>query len=251
MSARGGVRDFCARTWRRLRISSECAGGCYTLRSRRREKFHGVRASELPFLLPRYNIAPSQAVPVIVERGAEREIGLFQWGLVPSWSEEPKGFINARAETLEEKPSFSESFQRRRCLIPADGFYEWKRSGKHKQPYYFQMQDEAPFAFAGIWDKWQGDGISITSCAIITTTPNELLARIHDRMPVILSEETQESWLREKARPSELRELLVPFPGSEMKSFPVSARVNRSELDEVQLVEPIHISQEITTGILF
>ena len=187
--------------------------GRYTLRSRGgTAKFYGVPASELPFLAPRYNIAPSQDVPVILDRGAEREFALFQWGLIPSWSKELKGFINARAETLEEKPSFSESFQRRRCLIPADGFFEWARTGRSKQSYYFQMKDESPFAFAGIWDKWQRDGISINSCAIITTTPNELLASIHDRMPVMLNGEAQEKWLRVDAVPTELKELLVPFP---------------------------------------
>ena len=225
--------------------------GRYTLRSRGSAKFYGVPASELPFLAPRYNIAPTQDVPVIVERGASRELALFQWGLIPSWSKEPKGFINARAETLEEKPSFSESFQRRRCLIPADGFYEWERNGKHRQPYFFQMKDEAVFAFAGIWDKWQRDGVSITSCAIITTTPNKLLATIHDRMPVVLTAETQESWLCENVKPEELKRLLVPFPGSEMKSFPVSSQVNQPQVDEAQLVEPIDISQERTTGMLF
>jgi len=225
--------------------------GRYTLRSRGSAKFYGVPASELPFLAPRYNIAPTQDVPVIVERGASRELALFQWGLIPSWSKEPKGFINARAETLEEKPSFSESFQRRRCLIPADGFYEWERNGKHRQPYFFQMKDEAVFAFAGIWDKWQRDGVSITSCAIITTTPNKLLATIHDRMPVVLTAETQESWLCENVKPEELKRLLVPFPGSEMKSFPVSWQVNQPQVDEAQLVEPIDISQERTTGMLF
>lgn len=225
--------------------------GRYTLRSRGKGKFYGVPASQLPFLVPRYNIAPSQDVPVIIERGIEREVGLFQWGLIPSWSKEPKGFINARAETLEERPSFSESFQRRRCLIPADGFFEWARRGRSKQPYYFKMKDESPFAFAGIWDKWQRDGVSITSCAIITTTPNELLATIHDRMPVILNTEAHEKWLRSDAGPEELKELLVPFPGSEMKSFPVSSRVNRPQVDEVQLVEPIDLRKEMTTGMLF
>jgi putative SOS response-associated peptidase YedK len=225
--------------------------GRYTLRSRGSDKFYGVPASELPFLVPRYNIAPSQDVPVIVERGAERELALFQWGLIPSWSKEPKGFINARAETLEEKPSFSESFQRRRCLIPTDGFFEWARSGRLKQPYYFQMKDESPFAFAGIWDKWQRDGVSITSCAIITTIPNERFTTIHDRMPVILTAEASSRWLRGDGRPAELKELLVPFPGSEMKSFPVSSRVNRPQVDEAQLVEPIDIVQEAITGMLF
>ena len=225
--------------------------GRYTLRSRGSEKFYGVPLSQLPFLAPRYNIAPTQSVPVIVARGAERELAMFQWGLIPSWSKEPKGFINARAETLLDKPSFSESFQRRRCLIPADGFYEWQRHGRSKQPYFFQMKDEAPFAFAGIWDKWQGNGLSITSCAIITTTPNELLATIHDRMPVILDDEAQDSWLRSNGRPAVLKEMLVPFPGSMMKSFPVSSRVNGAEADDAQLVEEVELRQEPTTGLLF
>ena len=225
--------------------------GRYTLRSRGNDKFYGVPASQLPFLAPRYNIAPTQVVPVIVARGAERELAMFQWGLIPSWSKEPRGFINARAETLTDKPSFSESFERRRCLIPADGFYEWQRHGRLKQPYFFQMKDEAPFAFAGIWDKWQSGELSITSCAIITTTPNELLATIHDRMPVILDDEAQDSWLRNNVRRTALKEMLVPFPGSMMKSFPVSSRVNGAEADDAQLVEAVEFRQEPTTGLLF
>src|SRR6266404_5366494 len=190
--------------------------GRYTLRSRGSAKFYGVPASELPFLAPRYNIAPTQDVPVIVERGASRELALFQWGLIPSWSKEPKGFINARAETLEEKPSFSESFQRRRCLIVADGFYEWARSGRWKQPYYFQLNDERPFAFAGIWDGWRSDKTSIESCAIITTTANEILSPIHTRMPCILNPESYDEWLSADARIEHMRKLLVPYPPSEM-----------------------------------
>ena len=128
----------------------------------------------------------------------------------------------------------------------------WQRNGRPKQPYFFQLKDEAPFAFAGIWDKWQGNDRSITSCAIITATPNELLATIHDRMPVILGDdEAQDSWLRSNARPAELKELLVPFPGSLMKSFPVSSRVNGAEADDAQLVEEVEIRQEPTTGLLF
>src|SRR5258708_30877748 len=115
--------------------------GRYTLRSRGSAKPYGVPASDLPFLVPRYNIAPSQNVSVVFQRSERRAVALFQWGLVPSWSKEPKGFINARSDTLEEKPSFSESFIRRRCLIPADGFYEWKRNGRSKQAYFFQMKD--------------------------------------------------------------------------------------------------------------
>src|SRR5882672_3924978 len=166
--------------------------GRYTLRAidRIRIKLAGAEQLELDDLddiAPRFNIAPGQEVLAILDLEHQITVKLFLWGLIPSWSNEPKGFINARGETLQEKPSFSESFERRRCLIPADGFYEWKRLGKAKQPYYFQLKDGAAFAFAGIWDQWQGDSRLIVSCAIITTTPNELLASVHDRMPVILS----------------------------------------------------------------
>lgn len=231
--------------------------GRYTLRTRGKAKFYGVPASaiplaDLPLFGPRYNIAPSQKVPVIVERanGAEeREVALFQWGLVPSWSKDAGAFINARAETLEQKPSFAESFLRRRCLIPADGFYEWERRGKWKQPWFFQLQDESAFAFAGIWDQWERDGRSTTSCAIITTTANELLAEIHDRMPVILTAEAQGAWLRRDADVRELKDMLAPFPAAAMKSFPVSSRVNSAQVDDPQMVEPVEPAPE--TGLLF
>jgi putative SOS response-associated peptidase YedK len=210
-------------------------------------------------LTPRFNIAPSQTVPVIIERGtgrseatqvsnlrySDREVALFQWGLVPSWSTESSGLINARAETLAEKPSFAESFLRRRCLIPADGFYEWKRRGKWKQPYFFQLQDESQFAFAGIWDRWERNDRSINSCAIITTTPNELLSEIHDRMPVILSASDQTAWLSNDADPRELKTLLAPYPADAMKSFPVSEKVNSAMVDEPELVEPIELQPEL------
>jgi putative SOS response-associated peptidase YedK len=229
--------------------------GRYTLRSRGKAKPYGVPESQLPLLTQRYNIAPSQDVPVILERKNGRELALLQWGLVPSWSKEANenggGLINARAETLQRKPSFAESFLRRRCLIPADGFYEWKRSGKSKQPFFFQMNDESPFAFAGIWDRWQSCDRSVTSCAIITTTPNELLATIHDRMPVILTADAYDAWLRDDADPRELKALLTPFPAAAMKSFPVSTRVNSALVDEPQLVEPIDLKPEMTTAWLF
>ena len=232
--------------------------GRYTLRSRGKAKPYGVPESLLPLLIPRYNIAPSQPVPAIIERANKedrgergREMQMLKWGLVPSWSTETTGFINARAETLARKPSFAESFLKRRCLIPADGFYEWKRSGKWKQPFFFQMKDESPFAFAGIWDKWQSGYASITSCAIITTTPNDLLAEIHDRMPVILTADSYDAWLRETADPRELKALLAPYPAAAMKSFPVSTKVNSALIDEPQLVEPIDLKPEMTTGRLF
>src|SRR6266496_661327 len=162
--------------------------GRFTLRSPGRLKSDGACASNLQFE-PRYNIAPSQTILAIADFGHGIELSSLSWGLVPSWSNDGKGFINARCETLEAKPSFSESFQRRRCLIPADGFFEWKRSGRIKQPYYFQLEDESPFAFAGIWDRWKKDATSITSCAIITTAANGLVSPLHGRMPAILQPE--------------------------------------------------------------
>ena len=224
--------------------------GRFALRSPGRIKFDRAESSQLP-LTPRYNIAPSQEVLVVTESIGNRNLSSLVWGLVPSWSKEAKGFINARAETLEEKPSFTESFLRRRCLIPADGFFEWKGKGKSKQPYFFQLKDEGPFAFAGIWDEWQRNGKSIITCAIITTTPNDLLNGIHDRMPVILSREAEELWLHEYTEPAQLREVLVPYPASEMQSFPVSSQVNYAQIDEAAMVEPVELCEAPTTGMLF
>jgi putative SOS response-associated peptidase YedK len=215
--------------------------GRFTLKAPRRIKLPGVKDFDLEGLVPRYNIAPSQDVLTVVQRGAHREATFLQWGLIPSWSKESKGIINARLETIDTKPSFSESFEKRRCLILADGFYEWQRSGEIPQPYYFQMQDESPFAFAGIWDQWRYDGRSIASCAIITTTANELLASIHNRMPVILGNELHDLWLNEDSRSPDLKNLLTPFPASKMTSHAVSYRVNDTKIDQEDLlcsVEP-------------
>lgn len=223
--------------------------GRFTLRTPRRFRETG---SDLPAatLLPRYNIAPSQEILAVIGSEDERRVSALVWGLVPHWSGEPKGIINARSETLQTKPSFSESFQSRRCLIPADGFYEWKRQGKSKQPYYFQLEDESQFAFAGIWDEWKKAGVSMTSCAIITTTPNELLATIHDRMPVMLGPDAQDKWLRDSG-PDELMKLLRPFPGEAMKSFPVSKQVNHTQIDEPSLVEQVELVEEPENLTLF
>lgn len=219
--------------------------GRFTLKSPRRLGFPNAETEQLPSLtlLPRYNIAPSQEILAIIGSEDERRLSAFVWGLIPSWSNEPKGFINARAETVEVKRSFSESFQRRRCLIPADGFYEWKRKGKSKQPFYFQLQDESHFAFAGIWDQWRRGSELVNSCSIITTGPNELLATIHDRMPVMLAPDAQDKWLRDSA-PEDLMGLLVPFPAEELKSFPVSQQVNQAKIDGPSMVEPVELVEE-------
>jgi putative SOS response-associated peptidase YedK len=222
--------------------------GRFTLRSSRGIKVEGARNLDLP-LEPRYNIAPSQKVLVAAHLGNGLDLRYLVWGLVPSWSKDGKGFINARSETIEDKPSFSESFQRRRCLIPADGFYEWQRSGKVAQPYFFQMRDESPFAFAGIWDEWQGDEKAIASCAIITTTANELVASIHDRMPVILPSESQDKWLDDESELGTLRNLLAPFPASEMTTHAVSYDVNHPKIDDEYLTRPIEPNIGVTLSL--
>jgi putative SOS response-associated peptidase YedK len=200
--------------------------GRFTLKQPRRIPIINFDDADLPTLPPRYNIAPTQDVLTVVERDNSREARMLQWGLIPFWSKEPKGIINARVETIAEKASFNESFQKRRCLIFADGFYEWERNGKISQPYYFQLKDGEPFAFAGVWDKWRANDRVITSCAIITTKANELLSTIHTRMPVILPPELYDFWLNEDSREPELKEILMPFPASEMISHAVSYDVN-------------------------
>lgn len=215
--------------------------GRFTLKTPERIKFDALNAYDPDDLVPRYNIAPSQNVLTILDRNSEREATFLRWGLIPFWSKEPKGFINARAETVETKPAFNESFQRRRCLIPADGFYEWERNGKISQPYYFQMKDQSPFAFAGIWDRWKSEGGWITSCAIVTTTANELLAQIHHRMPVIVSPESYDLWLCDDPR-IPVKDLLAPFPAEEMMSHTVSHDVNDVKVDDDHLVEPVDSS---------
>ncbi|HET6668710.1 MAG TPA: SOS response-associated peptidase [Pyrinomonadaceae bacterium] len=225
--------------------------GRITLRRPERVKLERLNTSPLFETLPRYNIAPAQSLWTVTEANEERVLSLLKWGLISSWSKKPTGFINARAETLVTKPSFKESFLRRRCLIAADGFYEWEKIGKARQPHYFQMKNSEPFFFAGIWDEWQFEGTSIKSCAIITTTPNKLLATIHNRMPVILPNGNLDDWLRSNARASELKELLSPYPESEMQGFPVCQDVNGPQVDEPRLVEPIPPGELVRNAMLF
>lgn len=214
--------------------------GRYTLRSSRRFKFDRLRNSDLNFEA-RYNIAPGQQVLVVADVGSGLELTYMTWGLIPSWSVESKGFINARAETLEDKPSFSESFQSRRCLIPSDGFFEWRRAGRAKQPFYFQLGDEEQFAFAGIWDRWGKGSSAITACAIVTTTANTALSELHNRMPVILTPDSYGIWLDPRANYSELKQLLVPFPASRMSWYPVSSAVNRTHNDSSDLLRRVDV----------
>ncbi|HEX6305870.1 MAG TPA: SOS response-associated peptidase [Anaerolineales bacterium] len=210
-----------------------------------REAFPGV---EIPGeITARYNIAPSQPVAVIPNDGRNK-LDFFVWGLIPSWAKDPaigNRMINARAETLAEKPSFRAAYRRRRCLVLADGFYEWRKEpgNKAKTPMYIQMESKEPFAFAGLWEIWHSaDGSEVRSCNIITTEPNGLVKQIHNRMPVILPREAYELWLApEEKDPSELDGLLVPFPAPEMMAYPVSKTVNSPANDGPELVQPIAI----------
>ncbi|MBO8162155.1 MAG: SOS response-associated peptidase [Brevibacillus sp.] len=193
-------------------------------------------------LQPRYNIAPGQPVPAIIADRGRRRIGQLKWGLVPSWAKDGKiGYkmINARAETLGEKPAFRNLIARKRCIIPADGFYEWKREGKGKQPMRITLSDGNPFAFAGLYDTWiSPDGQKVSTCTIITTRPNELVARIHDRMPVILRPEDEEVWLdRDRCDPDLIRTLLVPYDAAAMRAYPVPSLVGNPQNDIPECIE--------------
>jgi len=221
--------------------------GRFTVRSARRVKLDGVRNADLPFA-PRYNIAPGQEVMAVANFGNGLELATVVWGLIPAWSGDGKGFINARAETLETKPSFSDSFQKRRCLIPADGFYEWRRTGRARQAFYFQLRDEAPFAFAGLWDRW-GTTEPITSCGIITTAANETLQPVHDRMPVILDQASFADWLDPKTDSATLQRLLAPFPATLMSSHPVSSAVNHPDNDSEHLIARVDSEVGITPSL--
>ena len=185
---------------------------------------------------PRYNIAPTQGVATIRHSGSSRILSMMRWGLVPSWATDIKignQLINGRGESVLEKPAFREAFRTRRCLIPADGFYEWKKSGKQRQPFHFGMKDNSLFAFAGVWDRWRSPGgPMLQSCSILTTAANELLDGVHDRMPVILPRRHYETWLTAPSSETErLAELLVPFDAAFMRRHPVSSLVNKPEND--------------------
>jgi putative SOS response-associated peptidase YedK len=193
---------------------------------------------------PRFNIAPTQPV-LAIPNDDKFTADFFIWGLIPMWAKDAEignRLINARGETLAEKPSFRGSYRHKRCLILADGFYEWKTFGgrKTKTPYYIHMQDRKPFAMAGLWDHWESpDGSSVKSCTIITTTPNELTGAIHDRMPVILHPRDHRKWLDPAPQtPENLQPLLKPFPTEAMTAYPVSTLVNKATNDVPEMVVP-------------
>ena len=196
------------------------------------EQFALVEAASLA---PRFNIAPTQPVAIVrLAPGTAtptRELVAVRWGLIPSWADDPaigNRMINARAETVADKPSYRAAFRRRRCLVPADGFYEWQRVEGKKQPHFIHLDDDRPFAFAGLWESWEGpDHSHIESCTIITAEPNELMRPIHNRMPVILKEEDYQAWLDTNQSDREtVLPLLAPYPADQMAAHPVSTYVN-------------------------
>ena len=194
--------------------------------------------------VPSFNIAPTQEVLTVTNDGSENRPELMRWGLVPSWAKDPKignRMINARSETLAEKPSFRTAFKRRRCLIPADGFYEWKREGKAKKPMLITVNPGDLFAFAGLWETWkQPDDSWLLTCAIITTSANEFMKSIHDRMPVILPRESEASWLDpEEQDTAMLSELLLPYDSDRMEAYEVSTLVNSPRNNFPEVIEPV------------
>jgi putative SOS response-associated peptidase YedK len=197
---------------------------------------------------PRYNVAPTQSVPVIRQNPkAVRELSLMRWGLIPSWAKDASGaarMINARSETASTKPAFRDALKSRRCLIPADGFYEWARTGKTKQPYCFEVGESDLFAFAGIWDRWKNQsGEWVKTCSILTTTPNAVTAAVHDRMPVILDPDGYDLWLDPgMTNMAAASDLLKPYDARLMRCYPISTRINHVANDDEGCSVPVELA---------
>jgi putative SOS response-associated peptidase YedK len=222
--------------------------GRYTLTSSGEDLALAFDLSELPLVVPRYNMAPTQeaAVVRVMEPDGPRRLDPLKWGLIPYWAKEASignRMINARAESVAEKPAYRWSFKKKRCLVVADGFYEWKKEGKAKQPYLIRRQDRKPFAFAGLWSTWKNpeqDGRTVETFTILTTGANDLLRPLHDRMPVILGRESFDLWLDPKMEDAgKLQPLLVPHTVEGFEAFPVSRTVNSPANDISGCIEPL------------
>jgi putative SOS response-associated peptidase YedK len=199
--------------------------------------------AEQPNFPPRYNVAPTQPIAVVRLMNGKRQFALVRWGLLPSWVKDPKAFsllINARGETVNDKPAYKAAMKRRRCLIPADGFYEWKALGNRKQPYYIRAKSGEPFAFAGLWETWTGpNGEELETAAIVTTDANQTLAPVHDRMPVVIAPEQFDLWLGGADGDTAAAAALIrPAPDDLLEAYPVSNDVNRVANDNPRLIEP-------------
>ena len=221
-----------------------CMCGRFNLRTPSAELVNVFDLAQDPQWEIRFNIAPTTPVGVILFADGVRQGSVFHWGLIPSWSKDPKvayRMFNARGETVASKPSFRSAFKRRRCLIPADGFYEWKKGpGKEKQPYHIGLADEGPLAFAGLWEKWLSpEGSEIFSCTIITTSANSLLSDLHERMPVILEPEDFSRWLDPELQESEgVEDLIRTYPEDKMKIYPVNPIVNNARNETEDCIKP-------------
>ncbi len=220
--------------------------GRYTLSQQPETLAQTFALNTVPELEPRYNIAPTQKVAVVLQTTDtdSRQLQRLRWGLIPSWAKDLSigaKLINARSETVAEKPSFRSAFKHRRCLIVADGFYEWQRQERKKQPFYFRLQDGQPFAFAGLWERWKSpEGEEITSCTILTTQANELLQPIHDRMPVILQPSYYNLWLDPHSpSPEPLQQILNPYPTDAMTAYPVSTLVNSTANERPECINSL------------
>jgi putative SOS response-associated peptidase YedK len=207
----------------------------------------GVRLEGVAPPTPRFNVCPSEEVLVVARSagsadGARPAAGLMRWGLVPWFARDPKSgprAINARAETIATTRTFREAFARRRCLVVADGFYEWRRSGAEREPWFIRLRSRRPFAFAGVWDRWTpAGGTPLLTCAIVTCDANDLVARVHDRMPVILPAEARGAWLARDGSPAALADLLRPYPADAMEAYPVSSLVSAPRNDGPECIRP-------------
>ena len=189
-------------------------------------------------LEPRYNISPSQNIPVIVQQDGIRKLETRQWGLIPFWSKTPKPMINARSETASEKPAFRQAFKKRRCLIPASGFFEWAKEDGGKQPYFIFFKDKSSMAFAGLWEEWSApDGKIVKTCAILTIEANSFLQFIHHRMPVILKSANGMNWLDQDRTESSLKNFLIPIDPEYMEAWKVTKKVNIPSFDKPDCIE--------------
>ncbi|HCU90080.1 MAG TPA: hypothetical protein DGR97_09055 [Gammaproteobacteria bacterium] len=218
--------------------------GRYTLTSDRETLAATFGLEQSSAWIPRYNIAPSQMVPTLTGNYGSLVTTNLHWGLVPPWAKDRKigsRLINARAETVAEKPSFRAAFQKRRCLIPADGYYEWVKRGNVKQPYYISQESRRLFAFAGLWETWSDNQEPLySSCSIITCTASQELAKVHDRMPVVIESSDYHQWLDKQSNTKELIELLKPTRNGTFRAFPVSTFVNSPAREGPICITPLH-----------
>jgi putative SOS response-associated peptidase YedK len=218
--------------------------GRFTLRAPAKAVAKQFRVAEAPLFEARYNIAPTQQVTAVRAADGARQLVTLRWGLIPPWAKERSignRLINARADTVATKPAFRSAFRKRRCLIPADGFYEWQKIKGGKQPYHIHMKDGSLFAFAGLWERWHNpeDGEEIESCTILTTDANDLMRPLHDRMPVILPEEVHDAWLDPaQQQPEDVMPLVRPFPSEALETTPVSAYVNNARHEGPECLAP-------------